>query len=814
MGIIAIVVGALLIGMNAWLVGAAFEPIVREGRGVEYILVSHSFSRFLLDVAGAAALLLMLQVLVFKRHENPRETFLSVAGTRHLRVLWWLALSLLPLVNLLAPLAGRLPALSYLLFDLRFYWWPLVLVGLFRGAGLPLAGSTGWPPTISRRWVLASLVVVPIAIAVISTPHLRFTGALDGDEPKYIRFCENFYQGLGFDISHHRLLTDLGPKDEPRVFDNVRRLLRAVPEEAALLVGDARRFVGASAPVRLVAKPDMFFAGKHAGTVYQLHGPGLSFLLFPGYYLDRRLTGSGVGYQNEFPTSMPAVYVSLLALYAGYALALYGLLLAYGGNRLRAWFMALVGVIALPAGAFAFQIYPEIAAGLILFVLVRDLIAPSCNTFMTFALGLLAGFLPWLHLRFGAATIVIMAAMLMRVRPWSARLSLAAGAAVTLGSLSLYTYRLTGALLPSVPFGPDEPLSFAHVLNGVPGFAFDRVFGMFPHAPIYLLALPGIGVAWRRRPAVAWILALILVVVVTAASHGFQAAGATPDRYLVAVAPLLLLFVADAMMVWSRRRLFVAVFALLTLVSIETAVRYNLHHLKGFGPLVAKQFSGWRFNLLFPSLGTEPWPAIPRDAVLLVLWGAVVVLLIFVPWWRTRRSEPLTVDEGLPMPSVGDLCGTLFAVALLGMIVGVGTGGTMDRQYFTPFKEARERALSAFADMHRCAVCYSSALGAIEPTVSLGNDVSFVDLRALPASPRAGQRVDIRVRPRSRDGEYVVSLVRLELGDGSVATHRRMFGDANDSHIYARPGEYEVHAWVKASSEEPAEARMTVHVVP
>ena len=820
MGIILLVAGALLVGINGWLAGAAFEPIAREGRAIEYVLVSPSFRRLFTDVALAAAALSIVQswLVLRRRRSNPREPFLSSGNTDHLRPLGWLALSLLPLANLVAPAVGPLPALSYGLFDLRWYWWPLVLFAIVTRLVRPSDGLS----RIARRWVLATLVVIPIASAIVFTPLLRFSGALHGDEPKYIRYCENFYQGLGFDVSKKRPLAELEAKGEPpHVFDNVRQLLRAVPEELVLLADDARRLAGAAAPPRLVGQeptPSMVFEGKHPGTVYQLHNPGLSFLLFPGYYLDRRVTGSGEGYRGEFPARMPAVHVTLLALYAGYALALYGLLRRYGGDPNHAWALALIGALTLPASAFAFQIYPEIAAGLIIFVLVRALIGPPRPGAMANSvLGLLAGFLPWLHVRFGFATAIIVIWMLTRrAAALRDRLVFAIGAGVALGALSFYTYHLTGSLAPVATYGSDVPLTLPRMLKGIPAFLFDRVWGLFPHSPIYLLSLPGIGLAWRRRRSdVGWILAVIAAVAVPAAGHGFWAGGSTPGRYLVAVAPLLILFVADAMAAWSRRWMFIGAFAVLALASLQTAVVYNLNHSKEIGPLVPNEFSGWRFNLLFPSLGADTWTATPADVALLVAWSAIAVLSIWMPWQARRPLTPVVAGYESPrLAGLWPLFATLFAVALVATAAAAGTGRAIAAEYLVPAKEARERALSAFVAVPRCALCYFSGVGAVEPTVALGNSIGSVDFHTEPAFPHVGQRVRIRVRPRTPQGEYLVSTVRLDIGEGSIAAYYRLFGDVETVHIYTQPGDYPMSVWVKGSPDQPAEARLTLRVVP
>ena len=822
--VVRLIVGALLIGINLWIARGAFEPIARDGKPIGYFLVARSFDDLAAIVAVVAAAMLLLQVIIWRRLGTPRGPLLSAANTVHWNALGWLAFSLLPCANLVAPLAGRLGALSYVFFDLRWFWWPFVLVEVVRRVEPALVDRASLQRAVSRPWlIVGSLIAIPIASAIVFSPIVRFSGVLHGDEPKYLRFCENFYQGLGFDVSKQQAVGDR-PDQASHVLDNLGHMWRAVPEEAALLVGDARRVVGLTAPPPVLSgepSPDMFFAGKHPGTVYQLHNPGLSFLLFPAYYLDRRLTGGGLTYRKQFPSEFPAVHVTLLALYAGYALALYGLLSSYSGVRAHAWILALMGALTLPSGAFAFQIYPEVAAGLIVFVVLRTLIRrePS-GAAASLTYGLLAGFLPWLHVRFSLGTAVLAAWMLTdAVRSRRARVAFAFGVIFGLLTLSLYTYRLTGSLLPSATYGADAPMSFARVAKGLPAFALDRVWGLFPHSPIYLLSLAGLGLAWRRRAGVGWILALIAAMAVPAAGHGFWAGGSTPGRYLVAIAPVLLLFVADTMAAWCNRRIFVAAIIVLSLASLETGIRYNLNLAKGVGPLVAKEFSGWRFNLLFPSLGAGSWTASSTDLVLLAAWIIIGVVLMWASHASTGQGPEIDRRDAAPARiELRPLVAGLTVMALLGAVVGAATGEPMSRRYLVPLRDAREHLLRAFAGLPRCGPCYASTTGTTgttgvaDPTAALGNEVAFVDLRAEPTAPRAGQPVRIRVRPRSRDGEYVIGLTRLDRGDGSGAAYRRAFGDVDDVHVFTQPGDYEIRAWVNAASDAPVEARLTLRV--
>jgi hypothetical protein len=807
------VAGVVLLAANGALAQSAFEAIASDSRGgIHYVLVSPSLVALEGWILASAVALLALQ-LVATGGVGRYQRLITEQTTRHLKPLGWLTLSLAPLLALFVPHADRLAPLWYVLFDLRWYWWPLVAWDVIRCADVSVVR---WH-TLTPALALAAVVLVPLALDVASAPNLRFNGTLHGDEPKYLRFCENFYQGEGFDISQIRRLVDASGSDFPRIAHNVTLMTTTVPDELVLLAHDIERSVRARRWRPTLSggepTPGMFFEGKHRGTVYQLHNPGVAFLLFPAYAIDRLVTGSGVGYADEFPAEMPAVNAALLALAAAYAVSLYLLLLAYSGSRPRALLLALLGTVTLPVSAFTFQIYPEVPAGIAVFLVVRAIMTRTPSSAWGGAVyGLLAGFLPWLHVRFGLATVVLLLSLLAALRATRrAQAGVVIGAAIPLLLLSLYTYRLTGSLIPVATYGSDAPLSLMRMLRGIPGFALDRVWGLLPHAPVYLLALPGIALAWRRSP---WMTLLIGLVVVTvalpAAGHGYWAGGSTPGRYLVAVVPLLLLFLSDAMARWGSRRTFLSALLVLTAVSVETAIRYNLSHVKEVGPIVAREFAGWRLNVLFPSMGTDAWSATPADVLLLCVWVAALVALIAAGWTLggRRPREPLNRSSASLMPT---LWAGLLVMTAVGVVAAAGSE-PYNRDYLVPAQQAREEALRAFAGLEHCVACYSSRSGAVAPTIALGNDAGFVDLRQLDDSAVAGAAARIRIRPRTATGEFLVSTVRIEFGDGQVSSYRRSFGDIDDTHIYRIAGDYEIHAWVTGAPGSHADAAITLHV--
>lgn len=815
--IAAILAASLLVGTNVWLALSAFYPLppadvaaVSAGtRGLHYVLVSSSFVTGALAWLAAAALLILLHIRVEGRRARLAGTAasggraaLSDGNTRYLQPLWWMAASLVPLATLVLPEGWRVPPLAYVLYDLRFFWWPIVLVAVLKRAELPLPfvdftdGGGGLRRSRALRLVL--IIVVPVAAAIAFTPQLRFSGILHGDEPKYLRYCESFFQGTGFDVSQRRLLTELPDRHRGHVLNNGRLFLEAVPEEVRALVNDARRLTGLSHRPRLVSQeptPAMFFVGKHPGTFYQLHNPGVSFLLFPGYYVDRRFTGEGVGDRNEFPESMPALHVNLLALFAAYAGALYLLLRDQSGDRAVAAGLAAVGAGAMPAGAFAFQIYPEIAAGVVIFLVTRWLLsrAERSRPVIDAWHGAAVGFLPWLHVRLTVVTVVAIGWALLRVattsqgrrRAWV----FAGGAVLGLVSIAFYTYHLTGSFMPTATYGTDAPLSLGRMIRGLPGMAFDGVWGLLPHAPIYLMACLGIAATWRRQRDAAILIGLMLAaVVLPAAGHGYWAGGSTPGRYLVSAAPLLLIPIADSVVLWWRRPIVQALLLATIVISLETAVQYNLHHLKHQGPLVAEGFAGWRPNLLFPVLGTETWSGTWRDIALLAGW--IVLALALLAAGITMGSDrgqtgvrPLSDPCLTPKWIAGVTFAIIVAISLPGFV--------LPAQYLPSHQTAREQILAKFAGVNRCAVCIFSDHGFANPTAVLNNHVGLIDLRVRPDAVTADTTAALRIRPRSVDGQRLVAaLLRVEFGDGTSTELHRVFGDIDVPHRYASAGDY------------------------
>jgi hypothetical protein len=156
----------------------------------------------------------------------------------------------------------------------------------------------------------------------------------------------------------------------------------------------------------------------------------------------------------------------------------------------------------------------------------------------------------------------------------------------------------------------------------------------------------------------------------------------------------------------------------------------------------------------------------------------------------------------------------LLLLALTGTVVGAVTGQTSVPEYRVSPGRARERALESFAEAGRCWICWHSQLGWSDPARALGNTTDKLFFRYRPESPRAGERFTVFVRPRTVDGEFVIATFVIDLGDGTYLRRERAFGDVRVDHVYARPGDYSIRAWVGWTGERPVDAQLDFRVLP
>ncbi len=729
-GTLLITLAVAGLAVHLWLAAGVFLSL-SEPAGLEFVFVSAGFGAFARALAMAAAGVLGLHGLA--RAIEGRRGTAAAAGSlddaRYLTPVLLSWLSVLPVLSVLLGVAQFSTVAIYWIVDLRWWWSAVVLAWVLARLSARLWPNPGWAEAWvswararSPRTAGAVLVGLGVVWVVAGTPNLRFSGALHGDEPKYVRYCENFYQGLGFELTDIRPLTKLPPDFSSRVWHNVTLLASTLPGELASLASDAAMFARHPEHTfnRATYLGAWFIRGKNGG-VYQVHTPGLSFLMFPAYYVDRTFESGTPGYQDEFPANLPAINTFFLAMYAAWVALAFRFLRRAVSDPAAAWLAAAVVALTFPGESYAFQFYPEVACGILALLLAHHVWFGGRRTWpRAFVYGLVAGFLLWLHVRFGLAAFWLVGWAVVAWRHDRARVgALAAGFAVSLGSFSLYAYQLTGSVLPTAMYdagGAQTPLSLPAVGRGLVAILLDRNWGLLGPSPIYLLALPGLWLLWRRRRGLLLFSAgLVLALVGPAAGHGITAGGGTPLRYLVAALPFVALALAELLSVRCRTRLCRSAFGVLLFLSLQNAWAYNRHLYKEVALMNDWSASGWKTTLLMPRFMGAPWTGTWANVAITFLWLALLAALVVGPAWADRRVR---ADGGwvgrLNRLAVPRLVAAMVALMVLaGTGVAAATGFWSAEPYRMPQADAAVRAAFFIDNLGHCVVCATSSAGQV-----------------------------------------------------------------------------------------------------
>lgn len=811
-GIMWLLLLAFIIGVNGWLQTGCLVPYLTAVEP-EYLLLLKPVSSLARWYIGSLAVLAGLHVLCARR---------VLGVTRWSAAFEWPVVRYLsPLVLLTLPpisvamLATRLRpyAAPWLYVSVDLFWWLLLTIVVLVAVELDRASghrhSARWigrletavAPARSPRLFDVSLAGVLLTSSLLASPPLRFQSVVIGDEPKYLRYLENWYRGRGMDVADLGPIAALPPQFSPDVSGNFRRLGTALAHVGADLAADGRRAVGLPAPSRpgpATSQGGWFVEGKRAG-LYQVHNPGISFLLFPGYVVDRLVSRTQV-WHPQFPTDLYGTSAIVLLLYVLWGRAVFRLLWSYTDRPVLSWVLTCVVFLCVPATAFAYQYYPEVAAGLLIALLFRySVLSDDVRSTPAIGYGVLAGFLPWLHLRFAPLTLAaaVAVAATRRDRPtvgW-----FAAGVGIPLLALGVYDYHVTGSMMPWALYAlmPDESLfSAARAWRDLPAFWFDRTWGLVAHAPIYLVALPGLWWSWRRNKSVTLASGVaILAIAIPAAGHGYTGAFTTPTRLIAAVVPLLALPLADLTLAFGLSPVLKTSLAFLGLLSIQNGLTYNVHLIKSEASLQAATIGGWLFPLLLPDFDA----ATNRLAQpLTLLWLVVTTGFVLLPVALSRISARPRQATRRPAWAVL-AAATLLAFATTSSIVAALTGARIRPAFMLKPGDARDRVIH-FELTGNPAVRWSSTNGSVDVKTYFPNpEGTSVTLGVHPENPGVRDPVELSIdirRPGNRPGWGTAA---VDFGDGSLPVRVPIEGSARQLHAYTRPGEYhlrvEIELW-------------------
>ena len=427
-----------------------------------------------------------------------------------------------------------------------------------------------------RRWLPeALLAALAVAWSVLGTPIERSNGGATGDEPNTLRYCENWYQGLGFEVAQIKPMAELPADFRPRLLHNVALLVEAVPGELRNLSSTPRdssaiprsRSIGRNTASAALSRARM--AAHTRCTI-----PASRRSIFPAYLVDRHFAQIVPGSKAQWPEHLPVVNALMLGIYAAWTVLIFRFLRRAGASEGVAWVTALACTFTLPAAAFPFQDYPELVAGLLVTAVAGHLLFASADRRRrAFVVGLLAGYLPWLHVRFSGVTIAFALAAIVIWRADRRRVfGFLCGIAVPVALFSLYTYRISGSVMPSALWtasGDENNFAWLSMVRNSVAYLVDRDWGLFAHSPVFLLALPGYWWMAKRQPAVAWMSAAVFLALLLPAA-GKTLIQTTPMRLIVAVVPLAATPLVEVLSRGGRATRIV--FALLLLLSLDNAV--------------------------------------------------------------------------------------------------------------------------------------------------------------------------------------------------------------------------------------------------
>ena len=294
-------------------------------------------------------------------------------------------------------------------------------------------------------------------------------------------------------------------------------------------------------------------------------------------------------------------------------------------------------VIGSPLYPYASMLFVEPIGALLVIYPVRVLLSTRPTLPRVAVASTALGYLPWVHGRYTAFTVVLGALLILRTAALTGRrslwpyLSAVVPLGILVGTIEAFNAIRYDTLIPAPGNASSgEGLFQIPPYEGLAHLLLDGTFGLFPHFPLLALALPGFFLALRRgRLAVhVVLLATVLPYVGAMSTFGAWHGGFSPPaRFLAVVAPVLAYYVAVTVQPLHHW--------LMTSAAAVTA-------LVGFVMVAAADVGlARRFHE----------PVAPDQRLWFLTWTVGLVGGTALVWWAGRNRPPLPGPEVVAPPA-------------------------------------------------------------------------------------------------------------------------------------------------------------------
>ncbi|MBN2383306.1 hypothetical protein JXQ70_10520 [bacterium] len=366
------------------------------------------------------------------------------------------------------------------------------------------------------------------------------------------------------------------------------------------------------------------------GVRYSTHPVGLAFLIAPAYYL--------LGYRGV------VLFMNMCAALLAVQLFLLSRSVLKGSSW--AYYIWVLVCFAPPLLPYSAKVFPELPAALLCAYVYRVIVTgkPLTSGSSVFVMISLAA-LPWLQQRF--IILALLLALDLVVRNWSnikAWTVIVGGYCLSMVGLMLFYQVLYGNPLPSAPYtsiGMDTIWSWdTFIGHGMWGLLFDQEYGILVYAPVFLLALGGLYLKFRRScPDAFFWMAMFLSVYIPAGGFTLKWFGswAPMGRYMVVLIPLLVELIA-LILTRPKRQTVLWTYALIFWITLM----FSYHLLVGYDLWIGSESGRSKLlSSLTESTQTTQWfptliSPIRHDYFVVGIW---LVSVVFLNWLMVRSKE-------------------------------------------------------------------------------------------------------------------------------------------------------------------------------